>query len=165
MSFISGFKAAILICSDRCARGESQDGTSQRLKDQLDVLGIETVEIAVVPDEIDVIINKLKDWIHSQTVHLVLTSGGTGLSPGDVTPEATLQVIERRIPGMEEAMRTASMKITPNAMLSRSVAGTAGSTLIVNLPGSPSGAVENFNVIAPALEHALRLIAGERVDP
>jgi molybdenum cofactor synthesis domain-containing protein len=107
----------------------------------------------------------LEEWISEKKIDLILVSGGTGLSPSDVTPEATLSVIEKRVPGMEEAMRRASAELTPFGMLSRSVVGTAGESLIINLPGSPKGALENLEIIEPALEHALELICGGHPDP
>lgn len=165
MTKIAGkkFLCSILICSDRAAGGERPDETAQILKGNLEKSGYEINSIMVVPDNKDKIQVALKKWI-GDGVPLILTSGGTGLSPRDVTPEATMELIERRIPGMEEAMRYASLQVTPHAMLSRAVVGAAGKSLIVNLPGNPKGALENFKTIEPALEHALRLINGEKVD-
>jgi molybdopterin adenylyltransferase len=116
---------------------------------------------AVCPDEESEIRKILVTWADEDRADLILTTGGTGLSPRDVTPEATMSVINREIPGMAEAMRGASMKKTPHAMLSRAVAGVRGRTLIVNLPGSPKGAKENLEAVMPALEHAIAKIQGD----
>jgi len=138
--------------------------TGPELEARLKELNYTVVALKIVGDNQPAIVDALKEWIFLDKIDLILVSGGTGLSPDDVTPEAAMQVIERRIPGMEEAMRHASLKITPNAMLSRAVVGTAGNSLIINLPGSPKGALENLQVIEPALDHALRLINNERPD-
>lgn len=159
------FKAAILIASDRAYSGERPDETGPVLKKRLGELGYSVTFLQVVPDDRLKIESMLKEWISEKKIHLVLISGGTGLSPSDVTPEATLSIIEKRVPGMEEAMRRASAKITPFGMLSRGVVGTAGECLIINLPGSPKGALENLKAIEPALEHALELISGGHPDP
>ena len=159
------FKAAILITSDRAYSGERPDATGPLLKNSLSESGYSVVDLVIVPDDQKIIVSTLKKWVLNQKIHLVLTSGGTGLSPRDVTPEATLEIIEKRIPGMEEAMRQASFKITPNAILSRAVAGIAGNSLIINLPGNPKGAIENLQVIEPSLDHALKLINDLKPDP
>jgi len=116
---------------------------------------------AVCPDDEVEIRKVLMIWADENGADLILTTGGTGLSPRDVTPEAALSVIDRVIPGMAEAMRSASMKKTPHAMLSRAVAGVRGRTLIINLPGSPKGAKENLEAVIPALEHAIAKIQGD----
>jgi molybdenum cofactor synthesis domain-containing protein len=135
------------------------------LKTYLEDLGYTVSLVDVVPDDKQVIVATLKKWIDVDKINLILISGGTGLSPRDVTPEATLEVIQRRIPGMEEAMRQASFKSHPHAILSRAVVGSAGQSLIIDLPGSPRGAQENLAVIEPALLHALELITGGTPDP
>ncbi len=159
------YTAAILIASDRAAAGIRPDGTSGLLKSRLEESGFRVRFCSVLPDDKSAIVELLRRWVLEEKINLILTSGGTGLGQRDVTPEATLEVVERRIPGMEEAMRQQSLKITPNAMLSRAVVGCAARSLIINLPGNPAGAIENFNVIASALHHAIELILGRRPDP
>jgi molybdopterin adenylyltransferase len=158
------FKAAILICSDRAFSGERPDQTAPLLKKRLEQSSFEVVSTRVVPDNKEEIMSSLEKWINGG-VNLILTSGGTGLAPTDVTPEATLAIIDRRVPGMEEEMRRFSMTITSHAMLSRGVVGIKNSSLIINLPGSPKGAVENLQAVEPVLAHGLELIKGEKVDP
>lgn len=157
------FSAAILICSDRAHSGIRPDQTAPMLKKHLEDQGYEVRSVEVVPDNRQRIASVLKEWIHAG-IALILTSGGTGVAPTDTTPEATLDVIDRRVPGMEEVMRSASLHITSHAMISRSVVGIAGSTLIVNLPGKPKGALENLAAVEPALYHALELISGGTPD-
>jgi molybdenum cofactor synthesis domain-containing protein len=158
------FKAAVLITSDRAYEGIRPDATGPELKRYLESIGYPVDFLEIVPDDKDAIVAVLRKWIESDKISLVVISGGTGLSPRDVTPEATLEIIERRIPGMEEAMRQASFKIHPHAILSRAVVGHAGASLIITLPGSPKGALENLEVVQPAIEHALQLISGEKPD-
>ncbi|UCC79972.1 MAG: MogA/MoaB family molybdenum cofactor biosynthesis protein [Candidatus Zixiibacteriota bacterium] len=161
---VGEYKAAILISSDRAYEGSRKDSSGPMLENHLKDLGFQIIFREVVPDSEKKILKVLKSWIETGTVDLIITSGGTGVAPTDVTPEATLKVIEKRIPGIEEAMRRESAKFTPNSMLSRSVAGIADRILIINLPGNPQGALENLNVVVPALRHALDLINGKKPD-
>jgi len=159
------FGAGLLIASDRSYEGVRPDETGPVLKDYLGKAGYDVLFSEIVPDDKQAIKSVLQNWVADGRVNLIIVSGGTGLGPRDVTPEATLEVIERRVPGMEEAMRRASFEKTAHAILSRAVVGTAGKSLIVNLPGNPLGAVENLEVILPALDHALELICGGTPDP
>lgn len=161
---VNEYKAAILISSDRAYDGIREDRTGPILENRLKELEYEVVLREIVPDDESRIIDVLRNWIDKEKIDLILTSGGTGVAPRDITPEATLKVIEKRIPGIEETMRRESAKLTPNAMLSRGVAGTAGKSLIINLPGKPEGALENLNIAVPALKHALELINGKKPD-
>ena len=161
----TGYKAAILIASDRAFEGVREDHTGPELRKRLIDLGYEVESLEIVPDEQVQMEKVLRSWVGGGEISLILTSGGTGIAPRDITPEVTLSLIEKRIPGIEEKMRIESAQITPNAILSRCVAGVAAKSLIINLPGSPKGAVENLNVIAPALTHALDLINGKMPDP
>jgi molybdopterin adenylyltransferase len=151
-------RAAILTVSDRSSRGERPDTSGPALVEVVRQAGWQLVDTAIVPDEIPSIGEKLVGWADSGLVDLILTTGGTGFAPRDVTPEATLAVLDRLTPGLAEAMRAESLKITPHAMLSRAIAGIRKRTLIVNLPGSPKGAVENLGVILSILPHAIELL-------
>jgi molybdopterin adenylyltransferase len=150
--------AAVLTVSDRSSRGERADKSGQVIEELLQSIGSEIKEYRIVPDEQDVIARNLREFSDDMGVDLVVTTGGTGLTPRDVTPEATLEVIDKRIPGFEEAMRAESIRITPHGMLSRAVSGLRGRTLIINLPGSPKAVRETLSVILPALPHAVELI-------
>jgi len=156
-------KAAILTASDRCARGEARDESGQVLYAMMAARGAEVIAYEVVPDEVGRIADALCEMA-DMGARLILTTGGTGIAPTDVTPEATRQVIEREVPGIAEAMRAASLASTPHAMLSRAAAGVRGRTLIINLPGSPKGARECLEVALPALDHAVELLAGPVAD-
>lgn len=153
---------AILTVSDRSSQGVRQDLSGPLLAEKVVEMNWESQPVLVVPDEIEVIRAALADLVASGAVDVILTTGGTGFAPRDVTPEATLQVIEKQAPGIVEAMRQKSLQITPHGMLSRAVAGISQRTLIVNLPGSPKAAQENFEVIIPVLPHVVDLL---RDDP
>lgn len=151
-------RIAILTVSDRSSQGKREDLSGPALEIAVIENGWRVEEKLIVPDEKMDIQAVLKGWTASASIDVVLTTGGTGFAPRDITPEATEEIIERESPGLVEAMRAESLKITKNAILSRAVAGIRGRTLIINLPGSPKAAVENFEVIAPVLEHAVKLL-------
>jgi molybdenum cofactor synthesis domain-containing protein len=151
-------RVAILTISDRSSRGERADLSGPALADMIAQQGWVVVNREIVPDELPDIKTKLAEWADSEQVDLLLTTGGTGFSPRDVTPEATREVISRAAPGIAEAMRAASLELTPHAMLSRAVAGIRARTLIVNLPGSPKAACENLTVVSPVIPHAVQLL-------
>lgn len=159
-------RIGILTISDRSHRGQRDDRSGPAIRDLLvGRLSDISVEVeAIVPDDLAVIRDTLLEWADILALDLVLTTGGTGFAPRDVTPEATLAVLDREAPGLGEAMRAASLHVTPHAMLSRAVAGVRKSTLIVNLPGSPRAVKENLEVLMPALPHALALLRGETPD-
>lgn len=148
----------ILTLSDRSSRGERADSSGPALASLIQAEGWSVVKQSLLPDDESAIRQILISWADSREMDVILTTGGTGFSPRDVTPEATRAVIDREAPGLAEAMRAASLKVTPHAMLSRIVTGIRKKTLIVNLPGSPKGAVENLQVIIPVLPHAVQLL-------
>ena len=148
----------ILTVSDRSSRGERPDTSGPALAEAVSAQGWDVVLREIVPDELDLLRNLLAEWADSGQMDVILATGGTGFAPRDVTPEATRAVVERLTPGLDEAMRAVSLKVTPHAMLSRSVSGIRQKTLIINLPGSPKGAVENLQVLIPVLPHALELL-------
>lgn len=156
--------AAILTLSDKGARGERTDTSGPALALWLAERSVETCRTEIMPDEAEQIADKLREWADSGEFDLILTTGGTGVSPRDVTPEATLQVVERIIPGFAEVMRTRSLEKTPHAMISRAIVGIRGKALLINLPGSPKGAVENLSAVWPAVPHAVAKIQGDLSD-
>jgi len=157
-------RAIVITLSDKGARGEREDQSGPEIAAMLEALGMEVIERRIIPDERGMIRQALLECCDERQADLILTTGGTGVSPRDVTPEATREVIEKEIPGMGEAMRRASAAATPHAMISRALAGIRGRTLIVNLPGSPRGARENLAVLLPALPHAIAKIKGDDRD-
>lgn len=150
-------RIGILTVSDKGARGLRVDTSGSAIKEMVaDIGSVEAYE--VVPDEAEIIAERLRRWSDELALDLILTTGGTGLSPRDITPEATLAVVDRLVPGITEAMREEGRRLTPMAMLSRAVAGTRGRTLIVNLPGSERGVRENLATIRPVLLHAIEML-------
>jgi molybdopterin adenylyltransferase len=150
----------ILTISDMASKGQRQDKSGEAIRDGVAGIKNTLVKYEIVPDEKDIIAERLADWADSGRVDVILTTGGTGLSQRDVTPEATLSVIDRSVPGFAEAMRAKSLEKTPMAVLSRAVAGLRGQCLIINLPGSPKAVRECLEVVLPAVPHAVEIIKG-----
>lgn len=157
---MSKINAVVITASDACARGEREDASGAALVQLLTDLGAEILATKILSDDLDPLIESLIEFADHTDVNLIITTGGTGLGPRDNTPEATQLVIEREAPGIAEAIRAESLKVTPMAMISRGVCGVRSGTLIINLPGSPKAVKESFAVIAPVLPHALDLLAG-----
>lgn len=153
-------RVVVITASDACASGEREDTSGAALVELLTDLGAEIVATKILSDDLDPLAQSLIDFADRGDVNLIITTGGTGLGPRDNTPEATQRIIEREAPGIAEAIRAESLKVTPMAMISRGVCGVRSGTLIVNLPGSPKAVKESFAVIAPVLPHALDLLAG-----
>lgn len=154
----------ILTMSDKGSRGEREDLSGKEIERMIKDLPAEVKAYEIIPDEADIIKAKLKEFTDQKRLDVILTTGGTGVSPRDVTPDATREVIEKELPGMTEAMRAESMKKTPNAMISRAVCGIRKQSLIINLPGSPKAARENLAVVLPAISHAVEKIKGSQEE-
>ena len=157
-------RAAIVTLSDKGSAGQRNDQSGEVIRDMITGIGFSVVHYEILPDEQELIIESLKRLSDGGVIDLILTTGGTGVAPRDVTPEATMAVIDRVLPGMAEAMRAESLIKTPHAMISRAVAGIRKQTLIVNLPGSPKAVRENLAVILPALSHAIEKIKGDTTE-
>ncbi|HNZ65339.1 MAG TPA: MogA/MoaB family molybdenum cofactor biosynthesis protein [Smithella sp.] len=153
--------AGIITISDKGSQGKREDLSGPAIAEMLAGAAIEIKSTLIIPDEKDEIKKAIVDFSDVKKLDLILTTGGTGVSPRDLTPDATLEVIDKQIPGMAEAMRHQSMLITPHAMISRAVAGIRGKSMILNLPGSPKSVRENLAVVLPALKHAIEKIKGD----
>ena len=154
-------RAVVITVSDRSARGEQRDESGPALVELLKEMGAEVVAAEILSDDLEPLTERLRSYSGRADVNLVMTTGGTGFSPRDTTPEATRAVIEREAPGLSEAMRMETLRQTPLAMVSRGVSGISSGTLIINLPGSPKAVRESFAVIRPVLAHAVALLAGK----
>lgn len=149
---------AVLTVSDRSSRGERADAVGPALTDVIQGQGWSVIHSKVLPDDLNLLREALSAWADRGDLDIILTTGGTGFAPRDLTPEATRAVIDREASGLVEAMRAESLIKSPHAMLSRAIAGIRGKVLIINLPGSPKGALENFQIVIPVLEHAIQLL-------
>lgn len=158
------YVAVVLTISDKGAKGERKDTGGPLVKEILEANGIHVAKDEIIPDEKDIIKEKLISFAGNPEIVLIMTTGGTGLAPRDVTPEATVEVCEKLVPGIPEAMRFESFRITKRAMLSRMAAGIRSNTLIINLPGSPKAIRENMDAVLPALDHALEMLVGKPRD-
>lgn len=158
------YTAAVVTVSDRSFRGERPDGAGPAAAEMLEAAGYQVMERTIVPDEEEAIRAVLVRLADERDAALIVTSGGTGFSPRDVTPEATIAVCPKLVPSIPEAMRAASMAVTPRAMLSRAAAGIRGRSLIVNLPGSPKAVRENLDAVLPSLAHGLEMLRGGPAD-
>ena len=157
----STIHAVVITASDACARGEREDKSGESLVELLTEMGAHIVAKEILTDDLELLADKLRAYADRPDVNLIITTGGTGFSLRDNTPEATQRIIEREAPGLAEAMRIETLKNTPMAMISRGVSGIRSGTLIINLPGSPKAVRESFAVIKPVLNHAIDLLAGE----
>lgn len=157
----NGLTACILTLSDKGSRGEREDVSGSVARTLIESKGFRVKFYDILPDEKELISQKLIQYADKYGVDLIVTTGGTGLTPRDVTPEATREVISREIPGIAEAMRLEGLKSTPNSMLSRGIAGQRGKTLIINLPGNPSAVRDGLRVVLPVLKHAIEKIQGD----
>ncbi len=157
-------RVGVLTISDKGSRGLREDESGEIILRMLEDFGLTVVKREIIPDDQQQIADTLIMWVDKDGLALIITSGGTGLSPTDVTPQAMEQVLDYQVPGMAEAMRAASLKKTPHAMISRAMVGVRNSSLIINLPGSPRGAEENLSVVLPALDHGLSKLAGDTTD-
>ncbi len=155
------FTAGIITISDGVWRGERPDESGKAIRESLSGVECRVVKYEVIPDEVKTISSKLAEWADGGTMDVILTTGGTGLAPRDVTPEATLSIVDKVVPGLSEMMRVQTFAKTPFSMLSRAVAGVRGKCLIINLPGSPKAVRECLEVILPAVPHAVQIIKGE----
>lgn len=158
---VEGYKAAVLTMSDRCSGGERKDESGKVIQELLRKIPVEVVKYEVIPDDLELIKKKLIEYADELKIDLVLTDGGTGFGPRDVTPEATRAVIEKEVPGIPEVMRMECLKYSRRAMLSRAAAGIRGKALIVNFPGSPKAVKESLETVLDTLAHALDMIAGK----
>ncbi len=158
------FKVGVLTISDKGSRGQRKDVSGETAAGILERGGFHLAKKKIVPDNIRQIADTLIEWVDNDKLSLIVTSGGTGLSPTDVTPQAMEEVIDYKVPGIAEAMRAESLKKTAHAMLSRTIAGVRGRCLIINLPGSPDGVKENLSVVLPALKHGLSKLSGDITD-
>ena len=161
---MSGLRTGVLVLSDKGARGEREDLSGPALVEFLTGKGHTDILLEVLPDDQEQITRRLLDWCDQKRLDLVLTCGGTGVSPRDVTPEATREVITREIPGFGERMRAVSLAKSPHAIISRALAGTRGDTLIINLPGSPKAALENLEAVWSAVPHLIAKLQGDQSD-
>jgi molybdopterin adenylyltransferase len=157
-------EAGVLTLSDKASRGERIDESGRVAAEMLEGEGFTILRQEIVPDDRPKIIETLREWVDNVGLSLIVTSGGTGVSPTDVTPQAMEEVLDYEVPGFAEAMRAESLKKTPHAMISRAMAGVRRTCLIINLPGSPRGVRENLSVILPALKHAVLKLGGDTSD-
>lgn len=157
-------RAGVLTISDKGSQGKRTDESGEVATNMLQAQGFSILEKKIIPDDRQKIMDTIVDWVDRIGLSLIVTSGGTGLSPTDVTPQAMEGILDYKVPGMAEAMRAASLKKTPHAMISRAMVGVRGSCLIINLPGSPGGVQDNLSVLLPALPHALSKLAGDTSD-
>ncbi len=160
----TNIRIGLVVMSDRASAGVRPDGVEGVIREFLAKEGADLAKVSIIPDEADIIGKKLVEWADSGRLDLVLTSGGTGVSPRDVTPEATCAILQQEIPGIPEAMRAESLKITNRAVLSRGVAGIRNGVMIVNLPGSPKAALENLACVYSALLHGVAKAQGDKSD-
>lgn len=159
-----GFKTGVLTISDKGSQGLRKDESGRIVAAMLEAHGFAVKNKEIIPDDRGQVVDTLIRWVDANGLSLIITSGGTGLSPTDVTPQAMEEVIDYQVPGMAEAMRAASLKKTPHAMISRAMVGVRKTCLIINVPGSPKGAGENLSVVLPALNHALSKLTGDTSD-